>query len=105
MKKTKYKILSQDCLHEYDVVVKEEDGSIKYSLSLSDGDQWSEHSKGKHQLSMVNDGNGVIFDKELKTLKYDELTSLRILINLDQALNTNSLNREKYKVLKTIAKI
>ncbi len=99
-KKKKFKVLAQDGVHEYDLIVKKGKNKTKTSIHLSNGNQWNEHAKGQHELTMVNDGDGVTFDRDLKTLNYGELACLRILLNFENQTDPNPINREKYTVVK-----
>ena len=86
----KYLILDEKGNHEYDLMVSEENQETTLSLYHSNGDQWTEYTKGTLAMEMLDDGNGVKFSKKLKKLDYSELAYVKILVNLSSEL-------EKYK--------
>lgn len=94
-----YIILSKDGLHEYNIIVEKTKKGEKFSLYYSEGEQWLAGTRGQLALSMTNDGNGVKFDRKLKSLNYAELAYVRILVNFEHQTDDNHLNRQKYRVI------
>ncbi len=99
MNKKEYMVVDHTGLHDYDLTVVTTDEGDVFSLFLSMGEQWNESVKGKLVLSMINNGNGVKFDRKLKNLDYSELVYLRILLNFEHMTDAHELNREKYRVI------
>lgn len=97
--KKKYQVYSKDGQHEYDIHVKTTEKGEKLSLHLSNGDQWYEDTKGTKQLTMLDTGDGIVFNKDLTSIGYDTLTHLRLLIGLERELDENPCNKEKYKLI------
>jgi len=102
-----YMVFDQENLHEYNIVVEDTDEGTKLSLFLSDGEQWNSDARGQLELSMVDNGNGVKFSKKLKNLDYSDVIYVRLLLGLEQHLDGNPKNREKYKIVesKTIVEL
>ena len=90
-------VFSKDGLHEYNLEVKETKKGEKFSLFTSNGEQWT--TKNEHLLSMTNHGNGIEFDRKFKDIDYSELLHIRILINFENKMDTNPMNREKYRII------
>ena len=99
MSSKKFMVFDQENVHEYNIVVEETDKGVEYSLFMSEGEQWNDHAKGELVLSMVNDGNGVTFSKKLKKLDYTDLFAVRLLLNLENFMDSNPRNREKSKIV------
>jgi len=95
----KFMVFDQENVHEYNIVVEETDKGVEYSLFMSESDQWNEHAKGDLVLSMINDGDGVIFSKKLKKLDYGDLFAVRLLLNLENFMDENPRNQEKSKIV------
>lgn len=95
----KFMVFDQENVHEYNIVVEETDKGVEYSLFMSDGEQWEEHAKGELILSMINNGDGVIFSKKLKKLDYGDLFAVRLLLNLENFMDENPRNQEKSKIV------
>lgn len=95
----KFMVFDQENVHEYNIVVEETDKGVEYSLFMSDGEQWEEHAKGELILSMINNGDGVIFSKKLKKLDYSDLFAVRLLLNLENFMDENPRNQEKSKIV------
>lgn len=107
MKKQKFNILDNDSLHEYTVKIKEVEKGTRFSLYHSKGSQWTEPTKGTLLLSMINNGDGVVFSKKLKKLDYAELTYVRLLMGVERYVDTNPMNKEPYHLVeaKTLVKL
>lgn len=105
--KEKYKVFAKDGQHEYDIVVKNCKKGKKFSIFLSNGEQWHDSAKGKLELTMLDTGEGVIFTPSLGEIGYDQLTNVRLLMGLERKLDSNPMNREKYKAIhgKTVIKL
>ena len=95
----KFMVFDQENVHEYNILVEETDKGVEYSLFMSDGEQWEEHAKGELILSMINNGDGVIFSKKLKKLDYGDLFAVRLLLNLENFMDENPRNQEKSKIV------
>jgi hypothetical protein len=95
----KFIILNKELEYEYDITVEETDNGIKTTLFNSSSSVWSESAKGKEILSMLNDGNGIKFSHKIgKKLNYSELAELRLLLNVENAIDIE-LNQDGYKIL------
>lgn len=97
--KSKYQVFAKDGQHEYDITVKETKDGKKFSLRLSNGDQWQDHAKGQLELTMLDTGDDIVFNPPLETIDYAMLTNVRLLMGLERKLDDNKLNREKYKLV------
>ena len=104
-KEQSYIILSDDGLHEYNIVVEQTKKGTKFSLYRSEGEQWREQAKGELIMAMTNNGNGVKFDRKLKNLDFSELLYVRILVNFEHQTDKNPKNRLKYRVIENKATI
>lgn len=99
-KKEKYLVLNKQNEHEYTIICEESERKTEISLFSSKADIWNDHAKNELQLSLVDNGDEVIFDRELKTLDYANLFSLRLLLNFKTSIDENKNNREKCKIIK-----
>lgn len=104
-KRKRYMVIAKDGVHEYDLFVEPVKHGNKFSLHLSEGDQWVEKAKGELVLSMTNTGSGVKFDRSLKNVDYAMLLYIRILISFEHQTDENPLNREKYRIIEDKAVI
>ena len=97
MGKTKeYMVLAEDGQHEYNITVKETKKGKKFTLSLSNGEQWNSHAKGVKEITMLDTGDGVIFTPALENIDYSQLLYVRLLVTLENKLDSNPINKEKY---------
>jgi hypothetical protein len=94
-----YLVLDKEGVHEYTIVVEDTDKGEKFSILTSNGEQWSSHARNELQLSFINDGNGIKFDRKLKSLDYSELCCLRLLIKFENIMNGNDLNIDNFRVV------
>ena len=100
-KKTKnYMVMAEDGQHEYNIKVKETDKGKKFTLFLSNGDQWANHAKGLKEITMLDTGDEVIFTPALEKLDYCQLLYVRLLVTLENKLDSNPRNREKYILIR-----
>lgn len=84
--------------HEYNIVEKPRKNGRILSLYYSNADFWTAHTRGKLAMKMTITGNGVRFSKNIKSLDYSELAQMRMLMNFEQATDSNEYNRLKLQV-------
>jgi hypothetical protein len=85
--------------HEYDISVEKIDGVTKTTLSRSTGFMWTKSHKGEEIISMSDNGDEITFNKKIdKTLNYEELSQLRLLLNFENKTDTE-LNQDNYKII------
>lgn len=97
--KKNFIVLDNEGEHDYDISVEEIDGITKTTLSRSSGYMWSKSVKGEEILSMSNDGNEITFSKKIdKTLNYEELLQLRLLLVFENKSDTE-LNQDNYRII------
>jgi hypothetical protein len=94
-----YIVLDHKGVHEYDIVKESTDKGEEITLFRSNNPTWTEQSKGEKIMSLVNNGDGITFDRKFKSLDYAELFELRLLLNFEQQIDNNSLNRKKYRIV------
>lgn len=82
-------------LHEYTITDKPTKNGRVISLFYSEGEQWTSHTRGEFIMKMKVTGDGVKFSKNTKSLQYDELHEMRLLMNYERETDTNELNKEK----------
>lgn len=81
--KTKKIVISSDHEYEFDYKgVENKDGITTHELYYSKASHWAEHIRGTLALKIVEDGNGLILDKEILKLDYSEANHLKILLNI-----------------------
>ena len=97
--KQTYMVLDHEGVHEYDIVKKSTDKGEEITLFRSNNSTWTEQAKGEKIMSLVNNGDGINFDRKFKSLDYTELFELRLLLNFEQQIDNNSLNRKKYRIV------
>lgn len=97
--KQTYMVIDHEDIHEYDIVKELTDDGEKITLFRSNNPVWTSHARGERLLSLVNDGNGIKFDRKFKSLDYAELFELRLLLNFEQQTDDNPHNRKKYRVI------
>ncbi len=72
-----------DGVHEYNYTKKVEGNIIHHSLFYSKGQGWSADIRGELCLSLVDNGNGFVIEREIgRTIDYDEVYELGILLDL-----------------------
>jgi len=94
-----YMVLDHEGVHEYDIVKELTDEGEKITLFRSNNPTWTEQAKGEKIMSLVNNGNGINFDRKFESLDYAELFELRLLLNFEQQIDSNYLNRKKYRII------
>lgn len=99
MDKQSYIVIDPDGLHEYTITKELLDEGLKLSLYSSKGYQWCENVRGICLLTMTDNGNGFTFNKTNKNLDYSEVNELRILLDFENAMDNNTTNREKYRII------
>lgn len=96
----KYMVLDHDGNHDYDLTVETTNEGELFCLSHSNGDQWTEHTKGTLALSMVDTGNGYQFDRKLKNLDYSIAFCVRLLLNFEVEIHDqNPANKLKGRII------
>lgn len=99
MDKKNYMVLNHEGEHEFDITQEFIGKSEKYTLFRSNSPTWNQLAKGEKLLSLVDDGDGIKFDRSLKSLDYAELFELRILLNFAQRIDVNPHNHDKYRII------
>lgn len=97
MKTKTYKVFDEKGNHEFNIIVEHKKKTTKYSILTSESDVWT--YKNDLQLSMVNNGNGIKFDRKIKKVDYSLLMCIRILTNFEQMTDVNPINQIKYEVV------
>lgn len=88
----------EDGLHEYTIIDKETTKGRDISLWYSEAEHWTSHTRGTLILTMLVTGNGVKFSKLNKSLGYDELHEMRLLMNYERETDSVELNRTKSQI-------
>lgn len=103
MKQNYLVLTTEDNNHEYNIEVENDGhGTVKYTLLASNNDVWTEHTKGKKLSSFTDDGNNIILEKTLgKTIGYDILNELRILINFRTGWDKTA--DSKYRIVQDVS--
>lgn len=94
-----YKVLDKNGLYEYNLQVINDGDVTTFTLYTNDGEQWTNSNKNVPQLTMVDDGDEIKFNKNIKKMDYCTLLYLRIIINFAQETSSNVLNRAKHQVV------
>jgi hypothetical protein len=99
----KYVVLS-DGQHEYDILDSTNNkGHRVMKLFYSQEEFWNSNIRGKMALKMVDSGNGVRFSKNAKSLEYDELAEMHLLMNFSKSTSENPAERNgKYEIYSRI---
>lgn len=107
MESKTYMVFDPNGVHDYNIVVDNNDKGDRFRLYASQGGHWTEQHRGSLILTLVDDGNGVSFDRPLKKVDYSSLFELKILLNFRDQTDTNELSHQKWKVVedKTLAEI
>ena len=92
-----YIIMDAEGVHDYDIKVEKNEQGIRYSIYASYGEHWREEAKGKLQLSMIDDGNKIVFNTNIKSLEYDLYFCLRALVGIEHAIDEPHVG--KYKII------
>jgi hypothetical protein len=92
-------VLNHGGVHEYDIIKESTDEGEKITLLRSNNPTWVDDAKGEKIMSLVNNGDGINFDRKFESLDYAELFELRLLLNFEQQIDSNYLNRKKYRII------
>ncbi len=84
--------------HEYDLVVTKKGNKTTLELFHSSNEVWSEHVRSTSAMKIVENGNGIKFNKKYKKLEYDDAEYIRFLLNFENYLDTNVANQPKFRV-------
>lgn len=82
-KKT-YKVITNnnDQDHEYDLIeIVEDEFNRIYSLYASNNSLWSSHVRGACFLSLIDDGDKLVFNPTFLELGYDDALNVKILLD------------------------
>ena len=91
-------VISQKGEHEYNIVVSEVNHySKKYELFASNNKMWSEDTRDKLLLAMANNGNGIQFDRDMKSVAYDMGMYMWLLLSFD--FKIFSLDEKSFKII------
>jgi len=95
-----YLVITSDGLHDYNVVVEDiEDKGTKYSIHMSQGEQYNPHAKGELVMSMLDTGNDIVFSKPIKKMDYAESLCLRILLSIEHDISIAGMTPMKYRII------
>lgn len=98
-----YAILTSEDIYDYKLIIVKDSDKTTSSLYASNGNDWSDHIKGKLLLSLIDDGNGAIFSPKISTkqLEYNILEYMRILLNINDKnlVEEDGIGEMKYKLL------
>lgn len=98
----KFIVIGDNGEHDYNVTVIKTDKGKEYSIYNSDGEQWRTPAKGELILKMIDDGNGIKFDRKIgKKMDYHELLALHILLSVERKLDPQM----KYQVIENVSLI
>jgi len=75
---------------EYNIIVSDNGNKKIYSLFSSDNEVWCEGARGQLLLKLTNHGNGIKLNKIKKSLKYNDVEYLRILLTLEHLQSRTS---------------
>jgi hypothetical protein len=82
-KKNKKIVISSDHEYEFDYKgIENKDGIIKHELYYSKASHWSDHIKGTLAISIIEDGDSLILDREISKIDYSQANYLKILLNI-----------------------
>lgn len=77
----KLRAIFVDNVHEYDYEELVTDAGVVHNLYRSHGDHWSSHVRGELCLSIIDTGDGFLFNQKIKkNLDYHEAFCLSILL-------------------------
>ena len=94
MKKTAKVIDQDDDNIEYNIFEEDVNEGVEYSIARTKSIVWSTNVREEIVLTVVDDGNGLIFSNDLKTMDYDIAHCLKLLlfyIDNQQTIPTNDL--------------
>lgn len=98
--KQKFVIYDKKGNKEYKIVVTEKTKYNVYELYTTDSEIWCEHARNQLQLQLIDDGNGVRFNRPLQELQFHEAEYVRILLSVNNA--TQKRPMEPYFVLNEV---
>ena len=79
--KQNLKAIFVDNIHDYDYEEVVQDNGVLHNLYVSHGEHWSSHERGELSLSILDTGDGFVFQPKIKkTLDYHEAFCLSILL-------------------------
>lgn len=91
-------VINEKGEHEYNIIVTEETNyGRKYVLLSSNSPIWNEPHRNKVFLTMTDNGNGFVFDRDLKTVGYDVAMYVKILLTFDS--KTFASVENKFKII------
>ena len=96
----RYLVFDESDIHEFTLVVEYPENSCRVSLHASQNSSWSDSAKGELFLMVEDNGNGIIFDRELKNINYSQAEHLRLLIMFIH--NVYDGPKSKYKIIKEV---
>lgn len=97
-KKT-YQVVDTVGNHEYNIEVKQTKKGKRFKLFLSNGEQWTSHSRGQLEMTMLDTGNGVEFEGISNVMDYCQTTYIRLLLGLERFLDDNPRNQDPYTII------
>jgi len=93
-----YMVIDHEGEHEYNIVVKKtKKDNTKYSIYRSKSANW--HQPGEFIMSITSTDDGIKFNTPIKSLAWDDLECLRLLINFDREIDDNPMNKIKHKII------
>lgn len=103
--KTTFIVLSHEGEHQYDIIDQEVKSGRKISLRYSNNECWGSDVRGKLRLSIINTGDGIEVNRNLKKMDYGDILELRLLLNYEHQTDKYELNRFKYQLVEATNKI
>jgi len=91
MTKTKYIVIHNNS-YEYDIFVTDTKKGLLFEMHYSEEEFWTR--PGTLIMTMLDTGNGVKFSHAKKSMEYDIVEEIRILLNFSKSINDNKVERE-----------
>jgi hypothetical protein len=85
---------------EYKVVAIEKEKHDEYRLYTTNSDIWCEHYRNKLLMKLVDDGNGMKFNKPIQSLDYAQSEYVRILLSVNNSMQKRPM--EPYLVMNVL---
>lgn len=94
-------VISSEGTHEYNIIIESGDRYVNFKLYRSNSSIFTK--PGEFLLSLVDDENGVVLNDYLdKTLGYDEITNVKVLLDFYYQYQKAAPISPKYNFYKQI---